>query len=501
MKQYPPSSPVLMKPVVLAEHLAGLLPWFRRKASQAMLDFLSSFFRRLPPLSGISIVIEMPEEAGLFDDPRPHYQQLQTLREMNVVSSYYLMKKEYDDEPFIHAAIVRVAGRQRMGHSGYGKSLFCKDAAWGPAIGEAVERWSLEHFDINREKSQMLHVPEIEARTGLRFADIAGFSPAMRRAKFAQTERTYAWSDDTKFTCVKAYDLLREKAVSLPLQWFSFPHASRETDRRYEPVLSPLTSTGAATAYSREEAELRGLLEIIERDAFMIHWNRGVVPRRLPLGQLRGTVPERIKTMADRYALEPSFLLLETDFPVLVVYAVVVDRSGHGPAVVCDSAAGVDLERCLERAFLGAVALRPFLRRTLQEGAELPSVERLTIETRALWWAGRERLPLIEPFLSGAMLSFDEVEERRRRVQGLTRARLVEHFREQSLPVFSKIISTPAIRERTGLVSVMVKAPTLIPMHFNEWERCDYGERLRSVPESLGLVGTGCTTMSPHPYA
>src|SRR5690606_29756504 len=147
-----------------------------------------------------------------------------------------------------------------------------------------------------------------------------------------------------------------------PLQWFSFPHARRVTERGYEPVLMPLNSSGAATHRTRGAAEYRAMLEMIERDAAMIHWHQGIIPKRLPLKSLvtSNKIAQSIVTMLDRYALVAHFLVLSTYFPVMVVQTILIDRTGLGPAVLCDSAAGTTLEHCLERSFLGALGLRSY---------------------------------------------------------------------------------------------------------------------------------------------
>ena len=488
-----------MKRVARIDQLPYMRTLFLRSAPQPMLDFLVAFFARLRTKLGWEIVVEVPDSVLMFDDPEPHHRQLKMLRTMGVVSQYYLERKEYADEPRIHSAIVRIGGRQRMGYSGYGKSLFTNNNAWGPAIGEAVERWSLEHYDVSAHDKRILSSRQIQEQSDVSLLDMAGFSPKTRSQDNGQ--RTYCLSEVSRFACVKADELSHQRNAFVPLQWFSFAHAARETDRKYEPVLLPLTSSGAATAYSRDEADFRGLLELIERDAFMIHWMKGIVPSKIPIAQLHDPVSERIKSIAERYALDVQFLLLKTDFPVLVVQAIIIDRTGRGPAVVCDSAAGASLEKCMERAFLGAVALRPFIRRKVQEGVPDLEIQKLDMETRALWWSAYEKIQYIEPFISGRELTQSELASVIKSCESATLASLLDVFRKKSLLVFSKDISSYAVQRSTGLITSVVRVPQLIPMHFNEWERCDHGERFTSVPSVLGLEPSDCTKNIPHPYA
>jgi len=155
----------------------------------------------------------------------------------------------------------------------------------------------------------------------------------------------------------------------------------------------------------------------------------------------------------------------------------------------------------MERAFLGALALRPFIRSQMKEADQQYKLDNLTMETRVLWWSKLENKKHIQPFISGGYITVDKLRETEAMFRDTTRNSLLEIFRSKSYPVFSHIISPAYLTANTGLTTVMVKIPDMTPMHFNENEKCSAGRRLEQVPENLKLIKTRVMDSIPHPYA
>jgi len=84
----------------------------------------------------------------------------------------------------------------------------------------------------------------------------------------------------TRVRWVEGVDLADGRSVLLPAQLVYLPRAVSD-----EALIGYATSSGLAAGWSREEAALAGLLEVVERDAFVLAWtNRLSLPVLDPAG-------------------------------------------------------------------------------------------------------------------------------------------------------------------------------------------------------------------------
>ncbi|MBP2406740.1 TOMM precursor leader peptide-binding protein [Streptomyces syringium] len=132
------------------------------------------------------------------------------------------------------------------------------------------------------------------------------------------------------------------------------------------------SSNGCASGGSLAEAVYFGLMEVIERDAFLLAWyGRAALPEIDP----RSSRDPRTRQMVDRlemYGYEARFFDTRVTFPIPVVTAVAVRRDG-GPGALCFGAgAGLDPEAAISGGLCeiatDAVNLRG---RTERDGARL----------------------------------------------------------------------------------------------------------------------------------
>lgn len=468
---------------------------------EILIDFIVLILSIFSKKIGIPIAVEIPTDGvDSEQDPRIH-STIQYLQDFGIISHVRQERRQFDDEPFFYGVIAEISGRKRMGYSGYGKSLTSPVSASWAALGEALERWALDHYEPKENECIQVTTHALKSKYAIDLFKVAGFSPKTRAQE--NQDRNYNVSQDTTFTCVKVKNVLSKGDTLAPLQWFSFLHAAHATDRRIEPIISPITSNGAATGVDFNDAVYRGMLEVIERDAFMVHWMNGIVPSRINLGSLNSEVVLLVKRIAEKYQLAIHLLYLKTDFPVHVVQAVVVDKTGVGPAVLCDSACGTDIDVCIERAVLGALGLRPHIRKQLEKKLiKVPSeISKLTMETRALWWATSDKIASISDYLSGPYITTKDMAHYGRMYKDTNLSILCDELRQKRYTCIAKMISPAHVQKNTNLVTVMVKIPELQPLHFNEWEVCDFGHRLDDIPKLLKLTKKCDVGNLPHPYA
>jgi len=456
-----------------------------------MVRFLEMFIGRIGNILGINFYIEPLAETGI---PLDLQIKLEYLKSKSIVESYSYVSRFYNDEPQIFGAQVTISGKKRMGYSGFGRSLLNQSEVWGPAYGEALERWCLDHYAPTEDKTRMLNTKQLRDLSGIDLSKTPGIESNLRlKAK-------YHIDDTSEFVCVDSVELTTTKRLPTPLQWFSFYHAEKYIHSNREPQIYPLITTGSAAGETLEKALIGGIYENIERDAFMIYWMRKITPKKIDHRKLKGDVFEKITQMCDRYNLEPHFLYLQTDIPVNVIACVLIDRSGVGPAVAVDANAGSSIEKCIEKSFLGALGLRPLFRNQIKKSAPEQSTEKLTLEKRGLWWFSKDKLPLIEFLLQGNYI--ENISETPTRTTKEELDYLVAIFKKMKYQIFYQNILPKTLADATSTSVVSVKIPQLQPLHLNEWERCSEGERLRQVPEMMKLeCGSDTINPLPHPFA
>lgn len=161
-----------------------------------------------------------------------------------------------------------------------------------------------------------------------------------------------------------------------------------------EPQLSTIISTGAAGGFELESTLLRGIYEVIERDAFMTIYLNAI---HAPMIQLNTLKNKKIKSIVDtykRYKLDVYLFDITHDLGIPVFLSVLVDRTGIGPAVTIGAKANLDIKKaiigCMEEAFMA----RPWIRFEMLKNKKKyhslnPSISRLD---RALLWSSTKSI-------------------------------------------------------------------------------------------------------------
>lgn len=482
------------------ENLPNFLPFFTIPLPVVAVTFLKLFLTKLESIIGLRLFLSIPEKIQLekFESLGIH-RKLNILQKLGIIHSYHSVIRSRDDEPKLYASQINLASDNTNNQYGYGRSLSSQDEAWGPAIGEAVERWCVENYMPPKPKTKRYTSRELESIYGYSVGQVAGFTDDFRRQK----ER-YQITDNTEFLCVETHELRLDRRIPAPLQWFSFKQVREEIIfTKKEPMINPIITTGAAAGRTYEEALLGGLLECIERDAFMIHWLRKITPNHLDIDQWDTPNIRHIKNTIERYKLETHFLDLETDFPVKVIACVVIDRSGKGPAVTVDACAGMGVDWCIEKSFQGAVGLRTLVQKNAHKySKKTNSINPATIniQSRMAWWGLAEQLPKINFFIQGPKIPLKNP------IAVLDKAKqidlIINHARQRGYDVFCADIAPSIIKTSLELQAVFVHLPQLQPLYLKEQEYAHHGDRLWHIPDELGLrTNTQDINNTPHPFA
>lgn len=268
---------------------------------------------------------------------------------------------------------------------------------------------------------------------------------------------------------------------------------------------APIVS-GFACAASFAEAARRGLLEVLERDAFMLAW-----AHRLPLARLDGDSLGEARPHLEAFAAETSEdagfearcfeLRLEHGLPfVLAMFR--SQRPGDAAAGVA-SAANPHRGAAARRALCELAMVYRTLREALaRHRGPLPDPRRpetvVEMHQHALLYARPDMLPTLEPWWTSVPVDTGAPEDVDAGLEAL-----VERLAAFDLEVLVVDLTRPEIRE-LGLRVVKVLVPGTYPMNFDSrWPQFG-GRRMVEAPVKAGLLERPtpfeALNRIPHPF-
>jgi ribosomal protein S12 methylthiotransferase accessory factor len=379
------------------------------------------------------------------------------------------------------------SGGYRTVHAEAGRAV-THASAEASALFEAVERYCASIYDAGG-----LRVASHRDLTG---AGVAAIDPAglvagpegtrLRTAPLAWTPATSVLSGDR---------------VLVPAQLVYLPYRYPADEAR---LRDPLT-TGCAAGTAIGPATLRGLLEVVERDATMIHHYRRIVPARLPHTLFRSAAVTTLVEQCLRYRLDVEFFDFSLDHPVPVVAVRVRDRSGGVPAMTFGSKASFDAEEAAAGALLEAVTFRPAMRARASFARSV--ADRLAGDPGAIRSGSERAFYWIQPERTGDLGYLDAAADRdalpARHVAAPGPAEvgeLLRHTVAAGGDVLRCDLTTPDLAEY-GAYVVKTVVPGLQPMHLSEVDR-SWSPRIlhAGIAGSAPPGSAAALNPVPHPF-
>ncbi len=396
--------------------------------------------------------------------------------------------------------------RVSLGEDSGGSHFFDLNKALWAALGEYVERklWRVSdewyQQKIVRGSWKELAPRALDPRT------IVGI-PNVRRTQ----EQNLAITEETVFSWIPTKSLTTGEKVLTPLQPYSLRYWNdvREKKQPNEPMIREPITTGLATGQSNTEAVLRGSLEVIERDAFMITYLNRLSPPRLDLRALAAD-PHigHILGRLSRYNLEPVVLLLPTDFsPVNVVAVAIFDHTGIGPALTMGAKADLNLHTAILGALTEAVSVRHSFRDVAPLPDDFPTAH-IHRNERIRYWFKTDRLSHIEFIKQGPVKTITPIPPHIDRsdvgafeIHCQEQLHIITNLlKKNACDMYWADLTTNTVRHESSLNVIFAMSPQLQPLFLRENLPETGGERLRSVPEKLGYQSAKEFNSVPHPF-
>lgn len=392
----------------------------------------------------------------------------------------------YYDEPVIYQFSARIASirnedRSSTGTLYGGGSSFNKKKAIIKAFCEAIERYCLKKY----KKSELIRASfkDFSESEALPLGDIVSISDTQRRNKrFIR----FRWDRNDKFCWVKGKFLSDGRNVFIPAQLVFVPYNLKE-----EKILRLPISTGAALGTTITGALLRGIFEIIERDAFMIHYLS-----RIHGGLVDISSDHRLDKIAKyfrKYRLKLFLINLPTDFKIYTFLSILIDKTGVGPAVSAGLKSGLNPYNVALGSIEESWHSRPWIRSALEKGPDLDEIASranslFDLRERGLFWARPGMIKYIKPWIDRSKkIKFSELPDLSKGSDSGDLQYILEQLWQHNYDTYWVDITRPDVK-KYGFIVIKAVIPSLQPLYLDESYPYYGGRRLYEVPLKLGFL-------------
>jgi ribosomal protein S12 methylthiotransferase accessory factor len=370
------------------------------------------------------------------------------------------------------------------------------------ALGEAIERYCSA---IYRESDFVnAAYSDLPPQSATPPEDFALFS----ERQYAQAGFHFRpFTPDTKLNWSQAVSLTRDQPCLVPACFVYVPYEYS----RSEPCITVSHSTGLACANTIEEALLTALCEVVERDAFMLTWLHRLPAPKLSLENVRDETAALVLERLESAGLETHVSVITTDVAIPTFLALLIDRSGAGPAAAVATRADLNpthgVIRVLEEAALTWLVVKDMMRGEGQGDFESPDEAQPAFLNRSeylLRYARQGMLPAFNFLLDAPRtVAFDDLPDRSTGGALEDLRTCLSLAEERGFDVLAADVTTADIVE-AGFVVARVIVPGLQPLDVDEVRRFRGGRRLYHAPQVLGYSDRAATEdelfEEPHPF-
>jgi len=164
---------------------------------------------------------------------------------------------------------------------------------------------------------------------------------------------------DLKIGWIKAMNLTQKRKLYVPIQLIhpNYIEYSKYVINIEEPYLTGHDHSGLAGGTSLNSAIIRGIYEVIERDAATLFLLNKIVPLRISLDHCNNETKKIINKCLS-YKLYPIIFELPTDFFVPTYICLLIDSTGVGPVISSGYGTLLNPQKAIKKALLEAFSVR-----------------------------------------------------------------------------------------------------------------------------------------------
>lgn len=372
-----------------------------------------------------------------------------------------------------------------------------KDRALAKAIGEGIERYCSAIYNKN-------DLPYTSYRNAnfncINPSNFLTYSPSLYK------EKKFAWNRfnrTTKVRWTKAIDLTNKNtSINVPAAYVYLPYVYGETESR---IIQNI-STGLAFHSSLEMAKITSILEVIERDSFMIFWRNKMAPPKIRICSL----PDYIQCLIHRYNSTFQNLTLfdiTTDIKIPTVLAVLRSTAIGNPGLIISASCKTSPEQAIisaiEEVELTRVHCIDFLQSMALSNVDKTCTEFKNQKDHLLFWYNQQN----SKFANFLFDSHIEVEMKDMANIGKSTYQeelnlIIQLLSDLDYQILIANITTSDIAWY-NLHVVRAIIPQLHPLSFGYTNQDFICDRLKSVPKKLGIKikkKLNTNQYIPHPF-
>lgn len=498
--------PLELKPVFPVKEF-----WETKKQSSLNDKIIGYATRFLEKYFGTSLFLDMP--VALQETSPSLFSAIETLEKLQ---NYGIVKElksysKFSDEPYIHGFYLST---QKTKSTVSGTNFFSKKTAVWNAIEKAVAR------DFSTTNNSLLedtiYLPyEKISNQAINIFHLVSFSEKQRA-----TLPHLRFNEQTIFGWVPAVSLcghISKKYTLCPAQLINYSYFHKHTagqDTTGEPILRPYITTGVASTFGTlEKALVKGILEVIEKDAYVISYLNKLSPPVIDFEYLsfQDEDLEKVYKMFRRYKLEVYLVKLPTDFSVNVISAIILDPSNKGPVFTIGNSAGFDLKSAILDALNKALTTRLSLKNDweIKKMKKLPNPQKSGYTDRMIYWAKPENAPALEFMTQGEKIKIDLSSEQNffdsaersnnKKYHQNNLKKLLSELQKKSYEACYVDLSDMTTK-KLGLHCIHIIIPELQSIHPRESFSYCNNKRLREIPPIFGYTPAKKLNSEPYPF-
>jgi len=364
------------------------------------------------------------------------------------------------------------------------------------AVGESIERYCPAQYKYEDFILATYNDLDCEA---VHPEDFALFS----EKQYAEPDFPFTrLTATTPLRWVSAFSISHDQPILVPASFVYIPY---HFDQSHEASSHNPISTGLACGSNLAPAIYKGILEVLERDAFMIMWQNQLSCKKIDLSTVNDPFIQSLLNELKVLPLECQAFLISSDIEVPVVMVLLRGTSGQPPLSVIGVSADLNPNKALmlapEEVCMGWVGMNRY---ALANNDYQPSKDYKSIDTVILHGIAHAVDPTLEQSMnfidaSDEQISVQDIQNRHDDSSVKNIKHLVSKLDEKNLNVIVKDLTTVDIDE-AGFKVIRVVIPGMQPLDIKHAYRYLGGTRLYEVPCQMGLRDQPLTEEEVNPY-
>ena len=306
----------------------------------------------------------------------------------------------------------------------------------------------------------------------------------------------------TPMRWVTAYSITHDRPVLVPASFVYIPY-------QFDPLEEPKThypiSSGLACHGDFASAMYKGILEVIERDGFMIIWQNQISCSQLDLSSVKDPMAQSLLNVLGSVPATCQAYIINLDIKVAVILVLLRSSTGQSPFTVMGISADLNPQQALllalEEASLSFIGMSRYARTQPDYVPQEGYKDVTSLILHGLAHAVYKDLGKSLEFLNtgGDQVSIEDLKNRSSDNMVNNVQTLLESLEAEGYDVIAKDLTTVDIDE-AGFKVVRVLVPGMQPLDVNHARRYLGGKRLYEVPCKLGLFKSPLSENDLNPY-